>query len=198
MAVRTALAKLTLDEFFELEAAAEVKHELFAGAIYAMSGAGYPHCVITPMLAKICLNGVSGKCRFFDQDTEIVVAATGSSFYSDGGIACSPHFVNPSSGAVDNPSVIFEVVSVSRKSRDRDDKFWQYPLLPSVQDYVLISTEIPRVEDFSRQSDGGWFLDAFLAGSSAFIPSVNLEIPLDRLYADVNFEAPTDANDVAG
>ena len=83
---------------------------------------------------------------------------------------------------IDNPTVIVEVLSPSSEKDDRGDKFRDYRLLSSLRDYVLVSTKRPAVEVFSRQDDGSWNLRVYVHGSTAHLPSVGVDLPLDELY----------------
>ena len=194
MAVNPLVGRTTIEEFLAVESSSEQKHELYDGRVWAMSGAGEPHRSITPVLHRICGNALRGShCRYFDQDTKVVIEEKNCSFYPDGGIACPPNLVDRTAGGIDNPRVLFEVLSPSTEAKDRGQKFEFYTSLPSLQDYVLINTRHPRVEVFSRQADETWVLAIYLKGSVASIPSVGLDIPLDELYEDAVFdEEPTD------
>jgi len=188
MASSPLLPPVTVGEFLEWETRQEGRFELSSGRILSMAGAGEPHRSITPALSRICGQALRGRpCRYFDQDTKIAVEAAGASYYADGGIACPPNLVSRSTGAIDNPTVIFEVLSPSTEARDRGEKFLNYRLLPSLRDYVLIGTDRPLVEVFSRQPDGNWLLRIYLEGATAHLPSVGVDLPLAELYEDAVF-----------
>ena len=74
------------------------------------------------------------------------------------------------------------MLSPSSEKDDRGDKFADYRRLPSLRDYVLVSTKQPAVEVFSRQDDGSWSLRVYLRGTVAHLPSVGVDLPLDELY----------------
>jgi Uma2 family endonuclease len=48
------------------------------------------------------------------------------------------------------------VLSPSTEQEDRGNKWKQYQLLPSLQEYVLVSRHEPRVERYRRLSSGDW------------------------------------------
>jgi Uma2 family endonuclease len=191
MAVNASINRLSIEEFLKGELSAETKHELAWGLVRAMSGGSRTHVSITPALHEICRRSLRGSsCRYLDQDTKIVVEEANSAYYPDGAIACPPHFVNERSAAIDNPAVVFEVLSPSTEARDRGEKFQNYALLPSLKDYVLISTDRRRIEVFSRQEEGSWLLRIYLEGAIARVPSVDLDLSLTELYEDVAFGPP--------
>jgi Uma2 family endonuclease len=74
----------------------------------------------------------------------------------------------------------------TRGSTERDDrgsKFAHYRRLASLQDYVLVSQSEPRIEVFSR-GDDGWTLRFAGSGDSARLPSIDVNLDVDELYAD--------------
>jgi Uma2 family endonuclease len=155
-----------------------------------MAGAGRNHASITPVLAALCVGQLRGKpCRYRDTDTKVVVVETGSTYYPDGLIACPPNYVNESAGAIDNPAVIFEVLSPSTWRFDREAKFDSYARLESLREYVLIHADTPRVEVFTRREDGKWVLGVYLGGTTAPIDCVGIALALDELYEEAVFEA---------
>lgn len=176
------------EDFLHWEEKQERKHFLHDGRVYAMAGAGRNHGSITPVLAALCVSALRGKpCRYRDTDTKVFVRARGNYYYPDGLIACPPHYVSETQGAIDNPTVIFEALSPSTKDFDREGKFDAYRRLDSLRDYVLIASDTIRVEVFSRRDDGSWSYTAYLPGAVAEIPSVGIELRLDELYEEAEF-----------
>lgn len=187
MAAQEVLKRFTVEEFLEWELTQEGKYELYGGHAHAMAGASKVHLFITPVLSRICGNALQGKpCLYLDQDVQIAVNDL-TVCYPDGCIACPPNVISETRGVIDNPKVIFEVLSPSTEANDRGQKFVDYRLLESLEDYVLISTKGPLVEVFSRATEGKWLLSTYLPGSVAHIPSVDIDIALDELYQNVTF-----------
>jgi len=191
-AIGIAPEPVTIEAFLVWNAKVEERYELCDGQILAMAGASGNHACISTALAAICFVGLEGReCGFVGEGAKVIVPQKGSAFLPDGTIACPVSFENPSAGVVANPIVIFEVLSPSTESFDRTKKFDAYTSLPSVQDYVLIWSEAQRVGVFSRQEDESWSWRVFLPGTTAHIPSVALDLPLDRLYSRAIFEPTT-------
>ena len=57
-----------------------------------------------------------------------------------------------------NPSLIIEVLSPSTERYDRTGKFKLYRQLPSFKEYMLISTDVPTVETFYRETADYWHI----------------------------------------
>ncbi len=181
------------EAFLEWESKQGERYYLHEGRIYAMSGASRNHGSITPVLAASCASQLRGKpCRYRDADTKVFVSSRENCYYPDGMIACPPNYVSASAGTIDNPTVIFEVLSPGTKDFDREGKFDAYRLLPSFQEYVLIHSDRIRVEIFTRQADGKWGLSVYLPGTVAPIESVGITLSLERLYEEAFFEVVED------
>src|SRR5437868_4498366 len=52
-----------------------------------------------------------------------------------------------------NPTAIIEVLSPSTEAYDRGEKFIHYRRLDSLQEYVLVAQDKPRLEHYARHSD---------------------------------------------
>ncbi|RYG25326.1 Uma2 family endonuclease [bacterium] len=189
--VQAVLSLVTIAEYLELEEASTEKHELFRGRVYAMAGGSSNHGNIIDSLAGACRDALREQkpCRFVGESRKVLVQSSSSGYYPDGTIACPPNDLNPRHGTYDNPTVVFEVLSSSTASFDRGEKFDDYKMLDSLQDYVLIESEKPRVEVFSRLPDGRWAQSVYVKGSSISIPSVGIELSLDELYENAVFES---------
>ncbi|RYG34675.1 Uma2 family endonuclease, partial [bacterium] len=159
-----------------------------------MAGASANHRAITPRLSFAIQKRLQpGECRYFDQDTKIFVDATGSYYYADGGVACPPRIVNRPAGAIDNPTVIFEVMSPSSELADRGAKFDDYATLSSLREYVLIGSNSANVQVFRRESEDEWHLTVYSGLDRViFLTSLDMKVPLEELYADVDFEVQVD------
>jgi Uma2 family endonuclease len=82
------------------------------------------------------------------------------------------------------------VLSPSTEVYDRGEKFSHYLQLDSLQEYVLVSQAIPRVEVYFRQPDGAWLFRYFVdLSGSATLRSVDIDLPLSEIYAGVEFES---------
>ncbi|RYG48125.1 Uma2 family endonuclease [bacterium] len=173
-------------EYLRREAEEEVKSELIDGQIVAMAGASRQHITLTPNLGDILALILKGTgCRRFDGDAKVWIAATGDYLYPDACVACPPHFIDEAAGAIDNPMIVFEVLSPSTEARDRGIKFERYVTLDSLREYVLISSERVAVETFVRQPDGRWLWSLVNDQSGTLLlESLDAQMSLSDLYVN--------------
>ena len=186
MAAQSALT--TVDEYLSGESLSKIRHEFVAGSVYAMSGASRNHVLITRSLSGILYLWTKGKkCINLDQDTKVYVAETHSYYYPDATVSCPPNFVDAQHGVIDNPTIIFEVLSPSTANLDRGAKFAAYRSLPSLRDFVLIESESASVEVYSLEGET-WVVRFFVGqDATAVVPSLGIELPLSEMYQYTEF-----------
>jgi Uma2 family endonuclease len=129
---------VTEEEYDLLEEASVIKHEYFAGKVYAMTGGTEPHNLIAGnVLAALHGQLRNRPCRVYTSDQRINVRATGLQTYSDVTIVCGqPQFAGKSRVTIVNPIVIIEVLSPSTKLYDRGMKFQNYRTIETLQEYI--------------------------------------------------------------
>ena len=189
--------RLTLAEYFRLEEGATEKHEFRDGEVVAMAGGTGEHSLIIANLIGEVRSRLKGKpCRVYDSNLRIAVNRGARYVYPDASVVCGPVDYDPADGArhtATNPRVIFEVLSPSTEGYDRGEKFRRYLKVPSFEEYVLVSQTVPVVETYTRQADGTWVFRAFEGlESTARVRTLEIDLPLKEIFADVEFPPPID------
>lgn len=178
-----AAKKWTPEEYLAAERCALSKHEYFGGEIFAMAGASERHDTISANVTTALSNALKGgPCRPHTSDMRIHIPATGLYTYSDGLVVCGSRFTDSTRDTLENPAVIFEVLSDSTEAYDRGRKFDNYRSIPSLEDYVLVSQHAVLIEHFVRQDDGTWNLRVLRAGQKLRLTAVPIEIAVEDLY----------------
>ena len=178
-------------EYLKLEAEADYRSQYVSGEIFAMAGTQPIHNEVLFNILMALGSRLRGRpCRTYFQDIRLQVEAGELYTYPDAMVLRGePKFDrtgNPPS--LTNPQVIFEVLSLSTEGFDRGDKFTRYRKLPSLTDYVLVSTERVGVEHFSRQADGAWTFRAYeQPGDQLRLTSVGCDVRLAEIYEKINF-----------
>ncbi len=184
--------RYTVEEYLDLETMAQYKSQYYHGEIFAMAGASLRHNRIVGNLVRELGNRLSGtSCEVLPSDL-LIQCPTDLYTYADAIVVCGPPRITRNRG-VDvllNPQVIIEVLSRSTESFDRTDKFTHYQSIPSLKEYVLISQERARVEQFSRADDGAWQL-RIVAGEDATVgfTSLSATLAMSAIYERVNVAA---------
>ncbi|NJL88283.1 MAG: Uma2 family endonuclease [Leptolyngbyaceae cyanobacterium SM1_1_3] len=178
--------QLSVEEYLQLEAQSQVKHEYIDGEAHAMAGASDVHVTICLNLASLLRSHVRGSgCRVYIADMKARIEARDRFYYPDVMVTCDPRD-QETSDYKRFPKLIVEVLSDSTEAFDRGDKFADYQKLESLEEYILINTRHPRVESFRRSADGLWVLQYYTPESDGFqLESVNFSSSFAALYEDV-------------
>ena len=183
---------ITSEEYLARERAADYKSEYFDGEIFAMAGALEPHNLIAAnVLAKLHAQLELRPCRVYPSDMRLKVSATGLYTYPDVVVVCGePQFDDDEEfDTLLNPTLIVEVLSKSTENHDRTTKFEHYSKLKSLQEYLLVAQSRPRVELFTKQSEGCWILAVFENLEDVVkLASIDCELALKNIYAKVEFK----------
>jgi Uma2 family endonuclease len=185
---------LTPEEYLEMEAASDIKHEYIAGEIYAMAGATDTHVTIALNTAILLRRHLQGSgCRVYIADMKVRIKSKNRFYYPDVMVTCEPKD-RENSTYKQFPRLIVEVLSDSTEAFDRGDKFADYQSLPSLQEYVLINTKKARIECFRRQDDGLWLLQFYELKDSQFeLASVEFLGKINQVYEEVDFVEQVDS-----
>ena len=87
--------------------------------------------------------------------------------------------------ALQAPKLIVEVLSPATEALDRGQKFKEYRALPSLREYVLISSTQVNVEIYRRGEGQLWLYTAYQAGEEFVLESVGISLPVSLLYESV-------------
>lgn len=180
------LPAISAEQYLRMERTSEIRHEFIDGLVYAMAGESPDHSTICFNLATVIGSQIRGKsCRGFSPNMKVRTGLGDLYAYPDLMIVCGePKFHDKHGDVLLNPTVIFEVLSPSTEKYDRGEKFRRYRTqIESLQDYVIVSQDKPRIEHHQRQTDGTW-LASELNGLDGVlkISSMDCHVPLSEVY----------------
>jgi Uma2 family endonuclease len=182
---------MTLAQFLDWESRQELRYEFDGVQPIAMAGGTFAHAAIQANLAISIGGRLRDKpCRFLGSDLKIEVA--GSCRYPDGIVICSP--VANSAIIVNDPVVIFEILSPSTASKDRTVKAREYQATLSVQRYVMLEQDRIAATIYARAGTD-WNVQILLDDAILTMPEIGLELPLAELYEGIDFGHSEDAED---
>jgi len=180
--------RITPEEYLEIERHSEGKSEYLGGEIFAMTGASRQHNLISTNLSRELSQALRSRpCEVYSSDLRVHIPTTGLYIYPDVAVVCGPaQFEDALTDSLLNPTWICEILSPTTEAYDRGKKFEHYAAIESLREYVLVSQEAPRVEQYVRQGEGRWLFSA-TAGLAArvVIPSLECELTLAEVYLKV-------------
>lgn len=88
-----------------------------------------------------------------------IVRSIGAYTYPDVVVACGePELADHHQDVLLNPDLIAEALSPSTEANDRGRKFCHYRTIPSLKAYLMLATDCPQVELYTRRDHGRWAL----------------------------------------
>jgi Uma2 family endonuclease len=112
----------------------------------------------------------------------VTVEVGNSDFEPDAALRCGPRLPGDST-KVPDPVVLVEVLSPDSGTRDRATKRRAYFRLPSVQHYLIVWPEQPRIVRHSRMADGQIVTEVHVAGAIPLDPP-GISVTVEEFYAD--------------
>ena len=178
----------TAADYLDWEATTDTRHEWIDGHVVAMAGASRAHNLITTNLTTVFNTQLRERpCEVYSGDMR--VQALTSFVYPDLVIACDDLQFLPDvrPATLLNPVLLAEVLSSSTERTDRGIKLAHYLKMPALQDYFLISQNVPRIERYNR-SDFGWLYTEYSDIEAAIpITAPGCTLSLADVYAKVRF-----------
>lgn len=187
--------RLTPKEYLDFERKSEIKHEYCKGEIFAMSGASREHNVICMNVGSEIRQQLKGKsCEAYPGDMRVFVPATGLYTYPDIVVVCGePQFQDKEFDTLLNPTLIIEVLSPSTESYDRGKKFAHYRSIETLAQYLLVSQDEPRIDNYLKQESGLWlFSDSRTLNERVELPSIDCVLDIREVYDKINFQTEQD------
>ena len=185
----TALRRpMTLEAFLEWEERQERKWEFDGFAPVAMVGVTREHADIQANLTAALVSRLRGRpCRFLGNGMKVRVAD--SIRYPDGVVSCTPGPRGQT--VVEDPVVVFEILSLGTERVDRGEKAREYRATPSVRRYVMLRGDRIAAEVHERDGDSDRWLSLLLFETDTLaMPEIGVEFPLAELYEGVDLPPP--------
>ena len=167
-----------LEAFLRWEERQPTRFEFDGSRPVAMTGGTVAHNRIMRRLHRLLEQGLAGtSCEVFGPDVKIIV--DGKVRYPDAVVGCSPQ--SDASQVIEQPVVVFEVLSDSTARIDRGEKVRDYGATPSILRYVMLHQDKADASVFARRGVE-WSSDTIRAGGVLRMPEVGIELDLHDIY----------------
>ena len=186
MSLAKKVESLTVAEYLEGESAADIKHELIEGHVYAMAGASANHERISGnFYSELRQHLKSSPCEPFGSDMKVRVRD--NFYYPDVMVDCNfdesqPYFTQ-------TPVIIVEVISRSTRKMDEKIKLVDYLNIDTLQEYVVVEQDIADVCVYRKSDD--WRSTHYFLGESIYFESIDFTIEVAEIYRRVQNEDVT-------
>ena len=179
---------MSVEEYLELDRnSLETRYEFIDGVVTMLAGGTTNHSRICVNVVSLLHTALRGKpCQVFNSDLRVGISST-RYVYPDASVSCDPRDLEDEGDILTAPCVIIEVLSPSTEASDRGKKFRYYQRCPSIQEYVLISSQEQAIDVYRRATDNLWTLHPFGPGEIVILKSINVSLPLDACYENMIF-----------
>ena len=181
--------RLSHEEYFALEQREDQRYEYIAGEVFAMAGGSESHALISMNIGAALVSALRGKpCRVYGADMKLYVRDYDKFCYPDVQVLCEKGVRQKTH--VENPVLVFEVLSDSTESYDRGRKFEQYRSIDSLQYYVLVDQSRKHVELYERGLGERWTFDQ--PKERLVFPGLDIALDIKEIYSQVDFSQTDD------
>lgn len=186
MATHPETATITLDDFIAAAEASETGLEFVDGQIVALAGTSLEHALITQRIAQSMGTQLRGRsCGVVSQGTLVTPRVGENAYLPDVVVFCGGPQRERVRGSdlLLNPALIVEVLSPSTAGYDHVTKGDSYRRILSLQDYLLVSQDRPRIQQFTRHGEGFWlFRETMGLDAVVRLDSLGVTLSMAEIY----------------
>ena len=180
-------------EYLAFERKAANRNEYVEGKIFAMTGTSRTRNLIVGNIIGELGQQLRGKStEVYAFKMRVKAPAARSYVYPDVVVVCGePQLEDDYFDTLLNPTLVVEVLSKSTESYNRLAKSSYYRTIESLSEYLLVSQEEYRVEQYLKQADGRWLLsDVRLLEGLIELTSIGCSLALRDIYDRITFDEP--------
>ena len=182
---------MTVEQYLALDESSDAKYEYLDGYVFMLrppssayddqivldlAGGSVAHAAICARMALVLGNALADSpCMVYTSDARMMLAER-QYFYPDVTVACGEQ----AGTMLTNPVVVIEVLSPTTEKRDRGAKFNAYKTLPSLQEYMLISSQYKAIDVHRRENS--WIPYHYQEGDMVELKSLGVSFPFDEVY----------------
>jgi Uma2 family endonuclease len=184
---------MTPEEYLAFDEQSNVRHEYVDGYVYAFAGGTWRYNDVTVnLLDAIRQNARERGCRTALGNIRLRVTER-IYYYPDLMVVCDRQ--RDTDNQSTRPILVAEVLSRSTASVDQREKLMAYRQIDSLETYLIVHQDEPRVEYHWRDEGSAWRAGEVIAEGDVPILSLDLNVPLSAIYAGIEFDPADDGED---
>ncbi len=162
------------------------KYEYLDGELRMLAGGSPNHSIIANNMGTILNNALSKKpCIVYNSDIRFKLSES-RYVHPDVTVSCDARDRNQEDD-IQYPRLIVEVLSPSTQAIDKGEKLDLYLEYPTLEEYILVSSQKKRVEIYHRKNDS-WTRRIYKSGSIIHLESIDVEIAFDDIYRKTSLD----------
>ncbi|BAC90522.1 Uma2 family endonuclease [Gloeobacter violaceus] len=178
------------EQFLRWEREQPQKYEYRYGRIFSMAGGSKSHNLIAVnVTAAVHGHLIDSLCRVFNSDQKVACSPAGPFYYPEVSVSCDDR-EEPTGYMLQYPCLIVEVLSKNTAEFDRSVKFRDYGKIETLQEYLLLDSQVVAASLYRRQGINLWQVQLFEEAEVLHLDSIAMELPLRTIYSKVIFNQP--------
>lgn len=182
---------ITPGDYLAFERQAQNRNEYLNGEIFPVTGANRVHSLIVGNISgELGQQLKATSCEVYAVKMRVKAPAALAYLYPDVVVVCeAPRLEDDYFDTLLNPTLLVEVHSKSTESHNRLAKSAYYSTIESLAEYLLVSQEEYRVEQYVNQGDGRWMpLELRSLDSMIELKSIGCSLVLRDIYQRVSID----------
>jgi Uma2 family endonuclease len=175
-------------EYLEWEAQQDFRYEFIDGSVRRVPNETLDRAIVAVTNLSNMLQDRfhCTVCRVFGDRIKVQTLESNSFCYPDLSVSGDVHD-RSANNFITHPYLIVEVLSPRTEAYDRGEKFGLYRQSPSLQEYVLVSTDRIHLDVYRQTTAGVWEFMPYISGDIVELTSVNFSFEIDRVYDGIVF-----------
>ena len=178
---------MSVEDYLRLDSdTPETRYEYIDGHIRMLAGGTPDHAKISANIIGVLYGLLEGRsCSVYTSDVRVCLSET-RYVYPDVSVSCDSQD-QERGDMIYAPSLIVEVLSPGTEAYDRGRKLAYYRECPSIQEYMLVDSQLQSIEVFKRGKNKLWSYYAYGPGEEVELGGLGISFPLAKIYRNVTF-----------
>ena len=191
MTLQPARQHMSFEQYLMLVNNSDRRYEYYDGEVRLLAGGSSNHAAIALNLGGALDQALGDDAMFRPYVADKLVRVTPTKMVIPDIVVSCSGADHGESQIIASPVLVVEVLSKSTETTDRFVKLALYQAKESMQEIVLISQVIQRVEVFARSSTG-WIYQQYGAGQRFLLASLHIEIEVRQIYRRLSIPVAVD------
>jgi Uma2 family endonuclease len=175
-----------IEDYLAFERESLTKNEFLFQSIIPRPASSFEHNIVNGNLSALIWFHLKKSNKIVFQNNMRTYSSVNQSFIYPDIVVSDGRPIFREDGKLDNlmnPVMIVEVLSPTTAVYDKSDKFIACKTIPSLQEYVLVSTDTPEIEIYRRENEDHWTLiKERYPNNKIYFNSIDFEFELGEIY----------------
>lgn len=166
-----------------------LRNEYINGKIIGRHAADRCHNIIATNLT-IAIGGriQRANCEIYSNDMQVRFGKDSICFPDVIVVNGEPEFADGGAEILLNPTVVFEIFSLSSKAVNRTEKLEGFLAIPKIKECLLVNQDEMRIEHYARQNAKQWIYRIYNERDDVVnLESIGCKVSISEIYTQVRF-----------